>query len=58
LQKTYELQFQQIEMLTRSVEISNVLFQSARADNMQVLLTRRDSLEAQLPLIGATEFAP
>lgn len=48
LQKAYELQMQQVDMLAKSVDISNTLFQSARADYMEVLLTRRDSLEAQL----------
>jgi multidrug efflux system outer membrane protein len=51
LQKSYELQSQQVDTLTQSVEISNVLFRSARADYMEVLLTRRDSLDAQLELI-------
>lgn len=51
LQKSYDLQEQQVATLGRSVEVSNVLFQSARADYMEVLLTRRDSLDAQLELI-------
>lgn len=51
LQKSYELEAQQVDTLTESVEISNILFQSARADYMEVLLTRRDSLEAQMELI-------
>lgn len=51
LQKGYALQAQQVETLAQSVEISNVLFQSARADYMEVLLTRRDSLDAELELI-------
>lgn len=51
LKKSYDLQSQQVETLGRSVEVSNVLFQSARADYMEVLMTRRDSLEAQLSLI-------
>lgn len=51
LQKRYELQSQQVDTLARSVEVSNVLFQSARADYMEVLLTRRDSLEAQMELV-------
>lgn len=51
LKKSYELEAEQVETLTESVEISNVLFQSARADYMEVLLTRRDSLEAQMELI-------
>lgn len=51
LQKSYELQAQQVQTLTQSIEVSNVLFQSARADYMEVLLTRRDSLEAEMELI-------
>lgn len=51
LQKSYDLQAQQVDTLTRAVEISNLLFQSARADYMEVLLTRRDSLEAQMELV-------
>lgn len=51
LQKSYDLQEQQVAVLGRSVEVSNTLFQSARADYMEVLLTRRDSLDAQLELI-------
>lgn len=51
LRKGYELQAQQVDTLAHSVEISNILFQSARADYMEVLLTRRDSLEAQMELI-------
>ena len=51
LQKGYALQEQQVGMLAQSVEVSNVLFQAARADYMEVLLTRRDSLDAELELI-------
>lgn len=51
LDKSYQLASQQVERLTRSIETSNVLFQSARADYMEVLLTRRDSLESQMELI-------
>lgn len=51
LGKSYELQHQQVDTLARSVEISSLLFQQARADYMEVLLTRRDSLEAQLELV-------
>lgn len=48
LQKSYELQSEQVDTLARSVDISGILFSAARADYMEVLLTRRDSLEAQL----------
>ena len=51
LQQSYDLRAQQVDMLTQSIEVSNVLFQSARADYMEVLLTRRDSLEAEMDLI-------
>lgn len=51
LEHGYELQAQQVEVLTRAIEVSNVLFQSARADYMEVLLTRRDSLDAEMELI-------
>lgn len=50
-EQSYELASQQVEKLSQSIEISNVLFQSARADYAEVLLTRRDSLESQLQLI-------
>ena len=51
LEKSYELQSQQVDRLTRSIDISAKLFASARADYMEVLLTRRDALEAQMELI-------
>ncbi|MBS2014063.1 MAG: TolC family protein [Deltaproteobacteria bacterium] len=51
LQKSYELKEQQVDALGKSSEISAVLFQSARADYMEVLLTRRDTLEGQMELI-------
>jgi len=51
LKKAYELQQQQVEMLAKAVETSNLLFQSTRADYMEVLMTRRDSIEAEIELI-------
>jgi multidrug efflux system outer membrane protein len=51
LQDAYELQSRQVEALTRANEASMVLFQSARADYMEVLLTRRDSLDAEMELV-------
>jgi outer membrane protein, multidrug efflux system len=51
LQKSYELQSRQVEALGRATESSYLLFQSARADYMEVLLTRRDALEAEIELI-------
>lgn len=51
LKKSYDLEKQQVDTLTASIEVSNVLFQSARADYLEVLLTRRDSLDAEMELI-------
>jgi outer membrane protein TolC len=49
--KGYELQAKQVDTLIQAIDVSNILFQSARADYMEVLLTRRDSLEAEMELI-------
>ncbi len=51
LQKAWDLQQQQVTTLANAVDVSNVLFQSAHADYMEVLLTRRDSLDAQMELV-------
>jgi len=51
LSKSYDLRSKQVEALTQSIEISNDLFRSARADYMEVLLTQRDALESKFELI-------
>lgn len=51
LSKSYDLKSKQVEALTRSIDISNDLFKSARADYLEVLLTQRDALDAKLELI-------
>ncbi|WP_339702268.1 TolC family protein [Algoriphagus aquimarinus] len=51
LEKTYDLKSQEVQALTQSVDISNELFNSARADYMEVLLTQRDALESRFDLI-------
>jgi NodT family efflux transporter outer membrane factor (OMF) lipoprotein len=51
LARSYALKSQQVDRLTESVDISTLLFNSARADYLEVLTTRRDSLEAQMELI-------
>lgn len=48
---SFDLKTQQVESLTKSIEIANLLFQSARADYMEVLLTQRDALDAKAELI-------
>lgn len=51
LERSYELRKKQVAVLTRSIDVSNTLFKSARADYMEVLLTQRDALEAKMELI-------
>lgn len=51
LEKSYELRASQVQALTQSIDISNDLFRSARADYMEVLLTQRDALESKFELI-------
>lgn len=51
LEKSYALRNQQVEALNSSVNISNDLFRSARADYMEVLLTQRDALESKFDLV-------
>ena len=51
LKKAFDLQQQQVDTLAQAVDVSTLLFQSADADYMEVLLTRRDSLDAQMELV-------
>jgi HAE1 family hydrophobic/amphiphilic exporter-1 len=51
LEQSYSLREKQVLALTESFDISTVLFKSARADYMEVLLTQRDALESQIELI-------
>lgn len=51
LSQGYDLKEQQVEQLTQSIEISNQLFNSGRADYLEVLTTRKESLAAQIELI-------
>ncbi|MGI4020388.1 MAG: TolC family protein [Janthinobacterium lividum] len=51
LEKSYNLKSRQVDALTKSIDISNDLFKSARADYLEVLLTQRDALESKLELI-------
>lgn len=51
LKKSYDLKNKQVEALTQSIDISNILFKSARADYMEVLLTQRDALESKMELV-------
>jgi len=51
LQSSLALKTRQVAALTESVDIAGMLFTSARADYMEVLLTQRDALEAKMELI-------
>ncbi|MBL7743857.1 MAG: TolC family protein [Chitinophagaceae bacterium] len=51
LEQAYNLKAKQVEALTTSIDISNDLFKSARADYFEVLMTQRDALESKLELI-------
>lgn len=50
LKQSYEFKTEQVKVLSESIDISNKLFQSARADYLEVLLTQRDALEAKIEL--------
>lgn len=51
LERSYDLKAQQVQALNQSIDISNDLFRSARADYMEVLMTQRDALESKFELI-------
>lgn len=49
--KSYTTKSNEVEILTQSVSISGSLFNSARADYMEVLLTQREALESKMEQI-------
>ncbi|SEM25735.1 efflux transporter, outer membrane factor (OMF) lipoprotein, NodT family [bacterium A37T11] len=51
LEKSYALKSNEVDALNRSIDISNDLFKSARADYFEVLMTQRDALASKLELI-------
>ena len=51
LEKSYTLKSEQVDALNKSIDISNDLFKSSRADYFEVLMTQRDALEAKLELV-------
>ncbi|MBA4850295.1 TolC family protein [Emticicia sp. BO119] len=48
---SYLTKANQVDILSSSIEISNSLFKSARADYTEVLLTQREALEAKMELM-------
>jgi outer membrane protein TolC len=51
LSKSFTLRESQVEALNASIEVSTVLFKSARADYMEVLMTQRDALDSRFDLV-------
>lgn len=51
LEKSYDLKSKQVDALNKSIDISNDLFKSARADYLEVLLTQRDAQDSRLELV-------
>jgi outer membrane protein, multidrug efflux system len=51
LQKVYDLKQDQVAALLDSTDIADMLFKAARVDYIDVLLTQRDALKAQIELV-------
>lgn len=51
MKTAFEGRVQQAKRLSKAVEMSTVLFKAARADYVEVLLTRRDLLDAEMEVI-------
>jgi NodT family efflux transporter outer membrane factor (OMF) lipoprotein len=49
--QSFETKNKEVEILTRSITIANNLFNSARADYAEVLLTQREALESKVDLV-------
>ena len=49
--KSYETKAREVDILDESINISNKLFRSARADYIEVLLTQREALDSRIELI-------
>jgi outer membrane protein TolC len=49
--RSFETKNVEVDKLTQSIDISNKLFSSARADYMEVLLTQREVLNSRIELI-------
>lgn len=50
LNKSYETKSKEVDILLASIGVSNDLFQSARADYIEVLLTQEEALKSRLEL--------
>ena len=56
LRQRYEQLAQQVEALHAAIEVSKALYQSAQVDYYEVLMTVRDSLEAEMELVEAKKI--
>ncbi|WP_036157457.1 TolC family protein [Maribacter forsetii] len=51
LKRSYDLKENQVKALTESIDLSTRLFQSARIEYIEVLLTQREALESKMELV-------
>ncbi len=51
LEKLYDTKSKQVQTLSQSIDISNDLFKSAKANYLEVLMAQRDALESKLELV-------
>jgi outer membrane protein TolC len=51
LQNMYNLKSKEVDALTRSIDVANDLFKSARANYLEVLTAQRDALSSKLELV-------
>ncbi len=49
--KSFHTKAKEVDVLAASIQISNELFRSARADYIEVLLTQRESLDSRIDLV-------
>ena len=56
LRNGYQRKLDQVDALTESIDLSTRLFQSARVEYLEVLLTQREALEARMELVEAKKF--
>ena len=47
---SYETKSKEVEILNQSIDISNKLFISTKADYIEVLLTQREALDSRIEL--------
>lgn len=53
LEQLYQVKSNEVEALSKSIEVARDLFRSARANYLEVLIAQRDALSAKLELVEA-----